>query len=194
MRIVGGRHRGRRIVVPAGRAIRPTSDRARQALFDILDHDKSGSLVHDAEVLDAFAGSGALGLEALSRGARRASFIENDRVALDHIRRNVEALGEAEKADIRAGDALKPSRPTAAANLAFLDPPYGKDMAAPALAALARAGWLAPGARVVVELHHRDRLEPPQGFALVDERRYGVARLVFLDYVGDPSPSRRSKR
>lgn len=182
--------------MPAGRAIRPTSDRARQALFDILDHDRSGSLVRDAEVLDAFAGSGALGLEALSRGAVRASFIESDKIALDHIRRNVDTLGEVERADIRAGDALRPTRPIAAATLAFLDPPYGKDLAAPALAALAGAGWFAPGARVVVELHHRDRFEPPRGFVMVDERRYGVARLAFLDYGAAPpsAPSRRSRK
>jgi 16S rRNA (guanine966-N2)-methyltransferase len=162
--------------------VRPTSDRAREALFDILAHGRfgAGPVYEAARVLDAFAGTGAFGLEALSRGAAEASFIENDRVALRALRANIAALGEEKRAAVLALDALHPPRASAPAALAFLDPPYGADLAAPALAALADAGWFAPDALVVVELSARDRLDPPPGFTLLDERRYGAARLAFL--------------
>src|SRR5215472_5185665 len=136
LRIVGGRHRGRRLLVPPGDAVRPTSDRAREALFNILSHGDfaaAGSPFADENVLDAFAGTGALGIEALSRGAARAAFIETDRTALAALRRNLAALDETDAADVIAGDATRPPRraPFAAA-VAFLDPPYGTGLAAPA--------------------------------------------------------------
>jgi 16S rRNA (guanine966-N2)-methyltransferase len=188
MRIIAGRHRGRTLLAPEGDAVRPTSDRAREALFNILAHGDlavSGPPYADATVLDAFAGTGAFGLEALSRGAAAAIFLENSRPALAALRRNVAALGEDGRSRIIIADATAPP-PTApaAANLAFLDPPYNKGLAAPALAALARAGFLAPGALAVVEVEAREGLTPPAGFASLDERRYGVARLVFLRFGG----------
>jgi len=187
MRIVAGSHKGRRIETPADDAIRPTSDRARQALFNILQGGRltragGEALLPGAIVLDAFAGTGALGLEALSRGAARVTFLDNDRQALALIRRNVAGLDQEDRAHIVAGDALAPPRASESHDLAFLDPPYGAGLAAPALAALAQRGWLAPGALVVVELGRGDALTPPQGFTLVDERRYGKARLMFLRY------------
>jgi 16S rRNA (guanine966-N2)-methyltransferase len=182
MRIVAGRHRGRRLAAPEGKAVRPTSDRAREALFDILAHGRFADrpVFEGADVLDAFAGTGAFGLEALSRGARHASFIEKDRAALAMLRANVAALGEVEHATILAGDTLRPPRAAAPVTLAFLDPPYGEGLAAPALAALSASGWLAPEALVVVEMAARRLLAPPPGFTLLEERRYGAARLVFL--------------
>lgn len=183
MRIVGGRHRGRRLFAPAGAAVRPTSDRAREALFDILSHGRfaaSGLPFADESVLDAFAGTGALGLEALSRGAARAVFIESGAEALAALRRNIAALGESERARILPGDATRPPRASEPCALVFLDPPYRSGLAGPALLALDAAGWFAPDALVAVETAAREKTPPPLGFTLLDERRYGAARLTFL--------------
>jgi 16S rRNA (guanine966-N2)-methyltransferase len=183
MRIVGGRHRGRPLLAPPGATVRPTSDRAREALFNILSHGNlaaCGIPFADAAVLDAFAGTGAFGLEALSRGAAAASFIEQDRDALAILRKNIDALGEGTRARIVPGDAGRPPRAMSPCAVAFLDPPYRSGLAAPALAALTAAGWLAPEALAVVEISAREELEPPVGFSLVDERVYGAARLVLL--------------
>jgi 16S rRNA (guanine966-N2)-methyltransferase len=184
MRIIAGKHRGRALKAPEGSAVRPTSDRAREALFDILAHGRFGENPPflDARVLDAFAGTGAFGLEALSRGAAQASFMEKDRTALAALRANIVALGEERNAAVLAVDVLHPPRAAAPATLAFLDPPYGQDLAAPALTALAAAGWLAPDALVVVEVAAKQKLAPLAGFTLLEERRYGAARLVFLRY------------
>ncbi len=183
MRIVAGRHRGRRLLAPPGEAVRPTSDRAREALFNILSHGwlaATGIPFAEAVVLDAFAGTGALGLEALSRGAAEAVFIENDRAALATLRKNVEAVGEAARCRIMPGDATRPPRAMAACAVVFLDPPYRSGLAAPALQALDTAEWLAEEAVAVIELAAREELSLPAGFTLVDERVYGAARLVFL--------------
>jgi 16S rRNA (guanine966-N2)-methyltransferase len=183
LRIVGGSHRGRRLVAPPGEAVRPTSDRAREALFNILSHGNfaaSGLPFADRPVLDAFAGTGALGLEALSRGASAAVFIEREREALAALRRNIGALGEEDRAQIVAGDATRPPRAAFACAVAFLDPPYRSGLAAPAVAALAAAGWLTPDALIVIEVAAREELPATAGFTLMDERTYGAARLVFL--------------
>jgi 16S rRNA (guanine966-N2)-methyltransferase len=183
MRIVGGRHRGRRLLAPPGDAVRPTSDRAREALFNILSHGRlaeRGLPFADMAVLDAFAGTGALGLEALSRGAARAVFIERDRDALATLRRNIESLDETANSRIIPGDATRPPRGVVACAVAFLDPPYRSGLAGPALAALAAAGWLTAAALVVIETALREELPPADGFTLLDDRIYGAARLTFL--------------
>ena len=186
MRIVGGRHKGRKIEAPAGRDVRPTSDRARESLFNILMH--SSKLGDDAPALDgaialdAFAGSGALGFEALSRGAAHATFLDSDFAALRIIKANAETLGVAPDTTILKADATKPPRATRAADFVFLDPPYGEDLAAPSLAALAKAGWIAPGAVISVELGPEDAFDAPEGFAIVDERQYGKAHIVLLRF------------
>ena len=183
MRIVAGRHRGRRLLTPPGETVRPTSDRAREALFNILSHGRpaaEGIPFAESAVLDAFAGTGALGLEALSRGAAEAVFIEQDREALVVLRQNIAALGEDARARVVPGDATRPPRAAVACALAFLDPPYRSGLAAAALGALDAAGWLAPEALAVVELAAREELAPPAGFFLLDERVYGAARLAFL--------------
>jgi 16S rRNA (guanine966-N2)-methyltransferase len=183
VRIVGGSQRGRRLAAPPGDLVRPTSDRAREALFNILSHGgfaAAGLPFADRPVLDAFAGTGAFGLEALSRGASAAAFIENGREALLALRRNIAALGDADRVHIIAGDATRPPRATFACALAFLDPPYHSGLAPPALAALAAAGWLTPDALVVIEVAAREELPPAAGFTLLNERVYGAARLVFL--------------
>jgi 16S rRNA (guanine966-N2)-methyltransferase len=183
MRIVGGSHRGRRLVAPPGETVRPTSDRVREGLFNILSHGgfaAEGIPFAAAAVLDAFAGTGAFGLEALSRGAAEAVFIENDRDALAAMRRNIAALGETARSRVIARDATRPPRATVSCAVAFLDPPYKSGVAAPALTALAAAGWLSPDALAVAEIGAREEFLPPDGFALLDERVYGAARLVFL--------------
>ncbi|SMH59308.1 16S rRNA (guanine(966)-N(2))-methyltransferase RsmD [Azospirillum agricola] len=181
MRIVGGRHRGRRLVAPDGRDTRPTTDRTRESLFNILTHADWAPDIEGAVVLDAFCGTGALGLEALSRGAARCSFLDSGRAALDAVRANVAALGEAEVATVLRADATRPPAGQPCA-LAFLDPPYAKGLAPVALAALSRAGWLANGALAVVEVGEGDPMPAPDGFTLLDERRYGDTRILFLTH------------
>jgi 16S rRNA (guanine966-N2)-methyltransferase len=183
VRIVAGRHRGRRLLAPPGETVRPTSDRAREALFNILSHGQlaaEGIPFAGATVLDVFAGTGALGLEALSRGAAEAAFVEQDREALATLRQNIAALGEAARSRIVPGDATRPPSAPLAYALAFLDPPYRSGLAAAALTALDAAGWLTPDALAVVELAAREHLAPPAGFNLVDERMYGATRLLFF--------------
>jgi len=183
MRIVAGRLKGRRLEAPAGGDIRPTADRTRQALFDVLEHghlgQADGSAVAGAIVLDVFCGTGALGLEALSRDAAEATFIDSSRNALDCARANAKALGLA--ANFILADATNPPLARKPANLIFLDPPYGKGLAAPTLSALASAGWVAPDAIVSLEISgpERARLALPEGFAIIDERRYGKARILL---------------
>ena len=174
MRIVGGRNRGRHLATPGGTAIRPSSDRLPEALFNILLHgDFPG--IEGAAVLDAFAGTGAFGLEALSRGAARATFIDRD---VTWVRLNADALGETGAVPI-AADALDPPPAPDPADLAFLDPPYGQDLAGPALAALGRAGWIGPATCAVVEIGRGEALEAA-GFSTVRQRSYGAAQLMFL--------------
>jgi 16S rRNA (guanine966-N2)-methyltransferase len=186
MRIVGGRHRGRKLVGPEDKndALRPTSDRARESLFNILEHGRFSrdgtSLVREARVLDVFCGTGAVALEALSRGAAGATLIDKDPAAIALAHRNLAALGESARARVIQADASQPPRASEPHALAFLDPPYRSGLAAPALTGLDRAGWLAPGAVCVVEIERREPFMAPAGFAVLDERGYGRARLVFL--------------
>lgn len=186
MRVVAGRHRGRRLDAPTGRAVRPTGERVREALFDILAHNAYGPggmpLPRGARVVDAFAGSGALGFEALSRGAVHVTFVENDAAAAGFLRRNAALLGEEDAVDVLARNATRPGPAAAGCALAFLDPPYGSSLAAPALAELAHMGWLLADALAVVELAAKEAFAPPTGFTVIDERRYGASRLVFLHW------------
>jgi len=184
VRIVAGQHRGRVLQSPASDAVRPTSDRARESLFNILEHGKlaTGGLspVRGARVLDCFCGTGALGLEALSRGAAAAIFLDLDPAALSLARANAKTLCETSRAEFITADARRPPRATSPRTLVFLDPPYGEGLAGPALLALADAGWFGPGAIAVVETAHHEDVPVPEGFAAVDERRYGKAKLTFL--------------
>jgi 16S rRNA (guanine966-N2)-methyltransferase len=186
VRIVAGAWRGRRLAAPPGTATRPTADRVRQALFDMLLHAPWGGSLEQARVLDAFAGTGALGLEALSRGAAHATFVEHDRTALAALRRNVAACGAADRASVLVGDAtrLPPGEPF---SLIFLDPPYGQGLVEAALAALARARRIAPGALVVAEAG-RDEPLPPAG-DLLAERAHGAAKIVIWRLKEAPSLS-----
>lgn len=189
MRIVGGRHRGRTLSAPEGAEIRPTADRARESLFNILEHGRLSrdglSVLRGAAVLDAFAGTGALGFEALSRGAERLTCMDSSAKAIDAIKANARVLGELARTTVFRADPTRPPRPPAGpagqpCGLVFLDPPYESGLGAPALSALAASGWIADGAICVMELPAREEFTPPGGFETVDERRYGKARLVFM--------------
>jgi 16S rRNA (guanine966-N2)-methyltransferase len=189
MRIVAGRHRGRRLTAPEGLQLRPTADRARESLFNILEHGRFSadgtSPLLNARVLDAFAGTGALGLEALSRGATYLTAMDNHAPACAAIRDNARALGESGCVRVLQADATHPppapsDGKAAPCDLVFLDPPYGSGLAAAALAALAAAGWISTGTICVAEVAAKETLATPEGFALIDERRYGKARILFL--------------
>lgn len=186
MRIVAGELRGRRLLAPDDDRIRPTSDRVREALFNILAHGKftedGTSPIQGAVVLDAFCGTGAMGLEALSRGAARAMFVDNDEAALQLARANIQALGLAERARIVRSDLRHPPRAPEPASLAFLDPPYGESLAEAALAELAAMGWFAAGALVTVEHGRREAFTAPAGFTELDRRAYGKTRIAILRY------------
>ncbi len=184
MRIVAGRNRGRAILAPEGIDIRPTADRARQAIFDVLAHspEMPERLLPEATVLDAFAGTGAMGLEALSRGARHCTFLDRDQRAITCLRGNAQALNELSRASFLRADATHPPAATQPATLAFLDPPYGKNLCMPALTALAESGWFAPGAIVVVEHDSGEAIEDLPGFQDIASRRYGRAQFLFLRY------------
>ncbi len=184
MRIIGGRLRGKKLEAPADDSIRPTSDRARESIFNVLMHrPDAGDVVRDAIVLDAFCGTGAMGLEALSRGAAFCTFLDSDLAALRLAEGNATSCGETARARFLLTSATRPPRPERAATLAFLDPPYGQageNLAAPALTALAAAGWLAPDALCVVETDTRERFAAPAGFEALDSRRWGRAAFALL--------------
>lgn len=185
MRIVGGHLRGRTLAHPRSAAIRPTSDRLRESLFNILAHAYADPIA-DARILDLFSGTGALGLEALSRGAAFVLFVDDGAEARALIRQNVETLGLAAKSRIFRRDATKlgAAHPLAPFSLAFLDPPYGKNLAAPALTAARAGGWLAPDALVVVEESAAAGFSAPDGFRELERRRYDDSEMVFLRFSG----------
>ena len=173
MRIIAGQWRGRSLDAPPGTVTRPTSDRAREGLFSMLA-SRLGSF-EGLRVADLFAGTGALGLEALSRGAAHCTFVERDRAALDVLKRNAARLGAGDRADIRAQGVEHAALPPC--DLVFMDPPYGGGLAQ---AALERAAdWLAPGGWISVELHG-EALDTPPGLDLAAERRFGKATLILL--------------
>jgi 16S rRNA (guanine966-N2)-methyltransferase len=176
MRIVAGTWRGRTLVAPPGRHTRPTADRVRQALFDMLLHAPWGGreAVEGARVLDVFAGTGAFGLEALSRGAAHATFMEHDRAALTALRANIAACRAQECCAIMAIDALAVP-PGEVASLVFLDPPYRSDLLSRAIARLRAAGRVAPGSLLIAETARED--PPPTSAPMLAERAHGAARL-----------------
>jgi 16S rRNA (guanine966-N2)-methyltransferase len=190
MRIVGGRLRGRTLDAPASRDIRPTSDRLRESLFDVLTHRYPQTL-EGTRVLDLFAGSGALGIEAISRGAAFALFVDAGAQARALIRGNVEALALGGVTRIWRADASRLGHAPAGPpfDLAFLDPPYNQGLATPALAALVAGGWLSAHALAVVEEHAKAEVAAPDGLSLRDERVYGDTKLAFYGSSNlDPAP------
>jgi 16S rRNA (guanine966-N2)-methyltransferase len=183
MRIIGGRFRGRTLVAPAGRGTRPTSSRAREAIFNVLMHADFSPGLEGRRALDLFAGAGAMGLEALSRGAAFALFVDIDADARGAIRANVEALGLFGAARIHRRDATdlgrKPAGVGAPFDLVFLDPPYKSGLGERALERLKEGAWLAPDALIVLECAAEEAPDHA-GFARLDQRVYGAAKALFL--------------
>jgi 16S rRNA (guanine966-N2)-methyltransferase len=181
MRVVGGSLRGRALTGPKSAAIRPTADRLRESLFNILAH-AYGDPVSGARVLDLFAGSGALGIEALSRGADFALFIDQSAAARALLRENVTALGLGGRSRIFRRDATKlgPAHPLEPFSLAFLDPPYGQGLAQAALASARAGGWFMPGALVIVEEAAKAQFVAPEGFQQRERRSYDDTEFIFL--------------
>jgi 16S rRNA (guanine966-N2)-methyltransferase len=186
VRIVGGQFRGRSLAVPAHEGTRPTSDRAREAVFNILAHGIPGFELAGARVLDLFAGTGALGLEALSRGAAFCLFVEQEVEARALIRRNVEALGLTGVTKVFRRDAtnLGPAGRNGGCTLAFLDPPYGQGLAERALASAADGDWLAPGAIAVIEERKGTSVSLPADFDAFDQRSWGDTQALFARFAG----------
>ena len=177
MRIIAGEWRGRKLVAPAGQQTRPTADRTREALFSMLA-SRLGSF-DGLRVADLYAGSGALGLEALSRGAANATFVENDRAALKAIEANAAALGAADRIAVRATSAV--ALPKAGPfDLILADPPYSPGSGSAVVSAVAAAGWLAPGGWMAVETKRDDEVTVPEGWAVDATRDVGRARLTLL--------------
>ncbi len=187
MRIVGGRFRGRVLKAPSTPGVRPTSDRLREAVFNILAHSYDDPCV-DARVIDLFAGTGALGFEAVSRGGKFALFVDDSAEGRALTRENVEQLGLGGETKIFRRDATKlgPMPPQDAFTLAFLDPPYGKGLAPLALASLRDGGWLAQDALCVVEEASHGALESVECFTLLEKREYGDTQVLFLRFAVQP--------
>ena len=190
MRIVAGQFRGRSITAPEGQGTRPTSDRARQAMFNVIEHAAWGRNLAGARIIDLFAGSGALGFEALSRGAAFCLFVETDDGARGAIRDNMEAFGlfgacrvhRRSAADLGA----RPGSAGEAFDVAFLDPPYGQGLGEQALARLLDGDWLAPGALAVFERGSDEPEIDTPGYERLDARDYGAARVLFLRVAEQP--------
>ena len=183
MRIVSGRWKGKSLVAPTGEATRPTSDRARQAVFNIIEHAPWSQGLRDARVLDLFAGTGALGLEALSRGAASCLFLDTDPAARAALATNIEACSAQGITRVWKRDAACLDPMPASANgpfdLVFVDPPYGKGLDAAALNGLAK-GWLAPDGLIMLERGRGEGALVSADFEIVDTRDYGAAQVVFL--------------
>ena len=186
MRVVAGTLRGRALATPETSAIRPTSDRVREALFNILSHGIEDFDIEGVQVLDLFAGTGALGIEALSRGAGFAIFVELDADARGLIRENIEQFELSGASRIYRRDACNMGTANArdTAGLVFIDPPYGKGLATAALNSAIAGGWLANGAIVVIEESRKVTVELPNGVTTLDTRRYGDTQIIFVRYTG----------
>jgi 16S rRNA (guanine966-N2)-methyltransferase len=184
MRIVAGTFRGRAIAAPKHEGLRPTSDRVRESLFNILAHGIDGFALDGARVIDLFAGTGALGLEALSRGAAFCLYVEESPEARALIRENIEAFGLTGATRIfrRNATDLGPAGTVAPFTLAFLDPPYGKGLGEAALSALAQGGWLLPGAVAVLEERASAVIQWTPDFREIDKRTYGDTQVLIARY------------
>lgn len=195
MRIVGGIFRGHAIQGPSSTATRPTSDRVRESIFNILAHGAARIEIDGARVMDLFAGTGALGLEALSRGARFCQFVDESAEARGLIRRNADALGVIGLAKIWRRDAanLGPCAPQSPFSLVFVDPPYNRGLGEKALSSLMEGEWLSPGAVVVLEEAEKAEIADVPGLTLLDRRDYGDTQVRFYRLgsanTGTPSSS-----
>ena len=181
MRIVAGRHKGLLLEAPPGETTRPTSERARQALFDMLSHGRFRGVLDGAEIADLFAGTGALGLEALSRGARRAVFVETDRAALASLTRNIGKAHREADCEILARSVTDLPARKAPVGLAFLDAPYAQGLTEQALACAARRGWVGADTLVIAQIDPREEASwLDDAWAVEEDRKHGKARLLIV--------------
>jgi 16S rRNA (guanine966-N2)-methyltransferase len=186
MRIIGGKFKGHGLVSPSGEATRPTSDRVRESIFNILHHGTADFSMDGARVMDIFAGTGALGLEAISQGARFCLFVDESAEARGMIRRNADALGVIGLAKIWRRDAVRlgACAPQPGFDLVFADPPYGRELGGKALKSLVDGGWLNPGAVVVLEESLKADVPEIPGLTLLDRRDYGDTQVRFYRFAG----------
>jgi 16S rRNA (guanine966-N2)-methyltransferase len=184
LRIIGGVWRGRKFAVPEIEGLRPTNERAREAIFNRLMHaeDAFGVRLKGATVADLFAGTGALGLEALSRGAKSVLFVEREAAACRALAQTIQTLVAEDRADVTQGDASTPAPQNIPFDLILMDPPYSQNLIATTLIALSARGWTKPGTLVVAETETGTQLELPPGYALIDQRRYGRADISFITF------------
>lgn len=181
MRIIGGKYRGKKLYSPETDGVRPTSDRAREAVFNILN-SKLEDEFSEYNMLDVFAGTGAMGLEGLSRGMKSVAFIDLD---IRNLKRNVGLFpNEKDKIRVISQDASKLAVAANKYDIVFLDAPYKKGLTFKALEELSAKGWLKPGAWCLAEIEKGEKLEAPEGFEIFDDRKYGLARIIFLKYSG----------
>jgi len=185
MRIVGGAFRGKKLNIPDDKRLRPTSDRTRESLFNILAHNREcrtehGYLPLKSRVLDVFAGTGALGFEALSRGAEHITFMDNHPDSLRLIRENTQNLSAQRYVDILSRNGTSPGNAASPCDLVLMDPPYNEGLAEPCLKALIEGQWLKDDSVIVIELAAKEAFSCPDEFEIFKEKTYGAARLVFL--------------
>lgn len=178
-RIIAGEFRGRRLETPKGRDVRPTTDRMRERLFSILGHHRYPAL-EGARVADLFAGTGALGLEALSRGATHVTFVEQARPSLDVLRINIATLKAEQTTKIFSGSATRLPKSNESFDFVFMDPPYRQDLILPALKSLEQQGWISSGSVVICELATDEAFEVPGSFERLDDRKQGQQRILIL--------------
>ncbi|MEX0300133.1 MAG: 16S rRNA (guanine(966)-N(2))-methyltransferase RsmD [Kordiimonas sp.] len=180
-RIIAGKHRGRRLSIPKGRDIRPTTDRMRERLFSMLTHSRYPDL-HGAYVADLFAGTGALGLEALSRGAAHVSFVEKAPTSIATIKDNVASLKAEKEVKILKNSATALPKATQAYDFIFMDPPYRQGLVEPTLLSIISGEWLAENGVIICELAVDDPLNLPTELEIIDERSQGQQRVLFLNF------------
>ncbi|MDG1287410.1 MAG: 16S rRNA (guanine(966)-N(2))-methyltransferase RsmD [Rickettsiales bacterium] len=180
MRIISGKHKNRRIEAPSGNEVRPTGARTREAIFNILTHGEYGDReVLQGRVADIFCGSGAMGLEALSRGAKHVTFVDKNRASLDAVEFNLDQFDETENCKILRTDSTQLPPANQPYDLLFLDPPYETGMGIASLKTALAGGWINENTAIVLEQSWKEPLELPDGLILLDERKYGISRMIF---------------
>jgi len=180
MHIIAGKHRGRRIEAPEGKEVRPTTARTREAIFNILSHGEYGERgVLQGRVADIFCGSGAMGLEALSRGASHVTFVDKNRISLEAVEFNVERFGEQANCKLLRADSSQLPTVKEAYDLLILDPPYHSGLGTKSLETALKGGWLHEGSVIVLELARKEEIKVPDGIAIDDVRDYGNTHMIF---------------
>jgi 16S rRNA (guanine966-N2)-methyltransferase len=185
LRIIAGKYKGKKLSSPDNTTIRPTKEIAKEGLFSILQSDKFAKngkrLLSDALVLDLFCGSGALAIEAISRGAAKACLIDNEDLSIEIARKNVRAISETTNITIFRADATNLPKSRERYNLVFIDPPYGQNLIDVALKEIASKHWLAPGAIIVCECAKEDKPVIGDNYMLIEERKYGKSKFIILE-------------